>query len=61
MPTPLRTLASRSLAKLRTNHEGQTLVEYVLIVGIVSVGLLVALGLLAGGLGQTYDAITGQL
>lgn len=41
----------------RGQDEGQTLVEYVLVVGFVSVALVATLGLLAGGLGDLYNAL----
>ena len=40
--------------------EGQTLVEYVLVTGLVSVALVATLGALAGGLGQLFDTIVAQ-
>ena len=53
--------ATNAIADLR-KEEGQTLVEYALIIALVSVALVVALGLLAGGIGTAFqnaiDAIT---
>ena len=61
MWTTLKIRAARTGATARTQDEGQTLVEYVLIVGLVSVGLVAALGLLGGELNTMYDTIVGQL
>ena len=44
----------------RARDEGQTLVEYVLITGFVSVALIAALAAIAGGLGDLFDAILTQ-
>lgn len=44
----------------RAQDEGQTLVEYVLVIGIVSVALIAALGAFAGGLGGIFDTILQQ-
>lgn len=54
--------ATNAIAELRNEDEGQTLVEYALIIALVSVALIVALGLLAGGIGTAFqnaiDALT---
>ena len=42
-------MLQKFLAKMR-NEEGQTLVEYALIIVLVSVALIAALGLLKGGI-----------
>jgi Flp pilus assembly pilin Flp len=41
--------------------EGQGLVEYALIIALVSIALVGALGLLAGGIGGAFGTITGSL
>ena len=41
--------------------EGQTLVEYALIVALLSVALIAALIFLAGGVGNVYNFISGTL
>ena len=56
----ITSLAARALARTRTQDAGQTLVEYVLITGLVSVALVATLGALAGGLGQLFDTIVAQ-
>lgn len=46
--------ATNAIAEFRNEDEGQTLVEYALIIALVSVALVVALGLLAGGIGTAF-------
>jgi Flp pilus assembly pilin Flp len=42
-------------------EEGQTLVEYALIIALVSIALVGGLTLLAGGIGDTFDTIITSL
>jgi pilus assembly protein Flp/PilA len=42
-------------------EEGQTLVEYALIIALVAIVLVVALETLAGGIEGTFDTITEEL
>ncbi len=42
-------------------EEGQGLVEYALIIALVSIALLVALGAMSGMLGRVYGTIQGRL
>jgi Flp pilus assembly pilin Flp len=53
----IQALAS-TLAK---SDEGQTLVEYALIIALVSVALVAGLGLLAGGIGAGINSIIASL
>ena len=57
MWTIFRSRAERARATARAQDEGQTLVEYVLVTGLVSVTLIATLGSLAGGLQQLFDDI----
>ena len=41
--------------------EGQGLVEYALIIALVSIAAVAALGLLAGGITGTFGTVTGSL
>ena len=43
------------------NEEGQGMVEYALIIALVAIGLVVGLGLLQGGIGDSFDAIITAL
>jgi len=43
------------------SDEGQTLVEYALIIALVSIVLVGALTALSGGIGGTFGDIVGQL
>jgi pilus assembly protein Flp/PilA len=42
-------------------EEGQTLVEYALIIALISVALVVALGTLKGGINNAFTAIKNSL
>ena len=43
------------------NEEGQTLVEYALIIALMSITLVVALALLSSGVSGTFDTIISSL
>ena len=60
MWTIFRSRAERARATARAQDEGQTLVEYVLVTGLVSVALIVTLAALAGGIGQLFTTILQQ-
>ena len=49
------------LLSLMKNKKGQGMVEYGLIIGLVAVVLIVALGLLTGGLEDIFGKITAAL
>jgi pilus assembly protein Flp/PilA len=49
------------LGSLKRENEGQGLVEYALIIALVSVALIGALGLLAGGITDAFDSVIGAL
>ncbi len=42
-------------------EKGQTLVEYALIVGLVSIAAIVVMITMGGAIGDVFDAITSQL
>lgn len=48
-------------SKSHENEEGQTLVEYALIIALVSVVLITALELMTGALGNIFSFITSTL
>jgi len=50
-----------ALARVRDREEGQTLVEYALIIALVSIALIGALGLMTGALRGVFSRITSVL
>jgi pilus assembly protein Flp/PilA len=48
-------------ALMAREDEGQGLVEYALIIALVSITAVIALGLLADGIGDAFSTITGSL
>lgn len=46
---------------VREREEGQALVEYALILSLVSIASIVALGALGTSVSDLFDTITGQL
>ena len=54
--------ASRTrVAAARDEESGQTLVEYALIISLVSIGSIVALGVLSGKINGVFDTISDAL
>ena len=51
----------KKLMKLFRKEEGQSLVEYALIISLVAVALVVGLTALSGGIGTTFTTIVGSL
>lgn len=49
------------LQNLMKREEGQGMVEYAMIVGLVAVGVLALLTLLGGQVGDIFELITGEL
>ena len=47
--------------RLRTREEGQTFVEYGLVIGVVSIGLMLVFGGLSGALGGVVGSITDAI
>jgi len=47
--------------KLLHREDGQSLVEYALIIALVAITLVAGLGLLAGGVGDSLDSIVAGL
>jgi Flp pilus assembly pilin Flp len=64
MRRPIRSGRSKILERARRilqNEEGQTLVEYALIIGIVSLTLVAALTGISDALTRAFDTITSTL
>ena len=49
------------LQSLRSDERGQGLVEYALIIALVSIALIAALGVMAGGIGNVFGDINTAL
>jgi len=51
----------KTLRKLFTKDDGQSLVEYALIIALVAIALVAGLGVLQGGISDTFDSIVTSL
>jgi pilus assembly protein Flp/PilA len=51
----------RNVSSVLRREEGQTLVEYALILALIAVALVTALGLLEGGISTEFSKITAAL
>ena len=51
----------KKLMRMLKKEEGQSLVEYALIIALVAIALVAGLGTLAGGIGDTFDSIVAAL
>jgi len=49
------------MSKIFRREEGQSLVEYALIIALVAIALVVGLGSLQTGISGTFDTIVGSL
>jgi pilus assembly protein Flp/PilA len=59
--TDMQQNVATQVDRFTQDEEGQTLVEYSLIIALVSIALVGALGALTGGLNGVFDTITGAL
>jgi Flp pilus assembly pilin Flp len=50
-----------TLEDLRTREDGQTLVEYALIIALVAIFCIAALGVLATGIASKLDSVASSL
>ena len=51
----------KMLRKLFKKDDGQSLVEYALIIALVAIALVAGLGALSGGISGTFDSIVTSL
>jgi Flp pilus assembly pilin Flp len=42
-------------------EDGQTMAEYGVVLAVITLGVVVALGLLSGGIGRAIDSVTSKL
>ena len=54
-------LLTRLTALARAREDGQTMAEYVVVLGIISVGILVALGALTGSIGEQISSVSSRI
>ena len=59
--TPERTKMKETLLRLWSDDDGQDLVEYGLLVSLVSVGLIIAMGALKGGISTAFSQAVSAL
>ncbi|HLZ68795.1 MAG TPA: Flp family type IVb pilin [Dehalococcoidia bacterium] len=55
------TLVNELVNRLQTREEGQGLVEYALIIALVSITAIAALGILSGDINGVFTSIGGTL
>ena len=58
--TKLLVEAQNALYALR-REDGQTMAEYGVVLAVITLGVVVALGLLSGGIGNAIDGVTARL
>jgi len=51
----------KKLMRIFKKEEGQSLVEYALIIALVAIALVVGLGALSDGISDTFDTIVASL
>jgi len=51
----------KKLMRIFKREEGQSLVEYALIIALVAIALVVGLGALSDGISDTFDTIIASL
>jgi Flp pilus assembly pilin Flp len=59
--TRVNDLLIRLYVHLRQHERGQTMAEYVVVLGIISVGILVALGALTGSIGGQISSVSSRI
>jgi pilus assembly protein Flp/PilA len=51
---------TRTMRRFLADQSGATAIEYGLVAALITVALLVALGLLGGGISNMFNAVTGR-
>jgi Flp pilus assembly pilin Flp len=51
----------KSAVALGRREDGQTMAEYGVVLGVITLGIIVAIGALSGGIEAAIDAITALL
>ncbi len=59
--TYTQALAASSWYAVRDREEGQTMAEYGVILAVITVGIVVALGILSGGIEAALQKVTNVL
>jgi len=54
-------LSRRAVRAFARDNEGQGLVEYAVIIGLIALGAMVALSFLAGGVGGAFEMVADNL
>jgi pilus assembly protein Flp/PilA len=58
---PVGIVIERAARTFARDEDGAGLVEYALILGLVAVGVIVALAYLSGGVGSVFDLVSDNL
>jgi Flp pilus assembly pilin Flp len=61
MLSPVLHLVRRQAARFAQEEDAQGLVEYALILGLIALGVIVAMTFLAGGLGNAFEMIADHV
>ena len=56
-----QTYAMEKYDALRNSEQGQTMAEYGVVLAVITLGVVVALGLLSGGIGRALTNVTNKL
>lgn len=53
--------AQNALYRLKEDEEGQTMAEYGIVLAVITLGVVVVLGLLSGGIQRAISGVTSNL
>lgn len=54
-------ITSRQISSLRTQEDGQTMVEYAVVLGVITLAIVTSFAALSGGIGAAVSAIAGRI